>query len=120
MAFQIVDDLLDFTADARILGKPVANDLREGRVTLPLIYLLERRKERHLAMVRSVLEDRGFDRVSLESIVEEMECEGTLERTRKAALRYCEEARSCLAGFPDSPARRSLGDVCGFIAARSF
>ncbi len=120
MAYQIVDDLLDFTADSRILGKPVANDLREGRVTLPLIYLLERGEERHLEMVRSVLEDRSFDRVSLESIVEAMEHEGTLERTRVAALRYCEEARTCLASFPDSPARRSLSDVCDFIAARSF
>lgn len=120
MAYQIVDDLLDFTADARILGKPVANDLREGRITLPLIYLLERGDARHQEMIRCVLETRGFDQVSLESVVQEMEACGTLERTRRAAMDYCEDARACLARFPDSPARRSLNDVCDFITARSF
>lgn len=120
MAYQIVDDLLDFTADARVLGKPVANDLREGRVTLPLIFLLQGGDPRHAEMVRTVLADRGFDRVSLESVVEELETSGSFERTATLAARYCEEARGSLAYFPDSPARRSLNEVCDFITARSF
>jgi octaprenyl-diphosphate synthase len=120
MAYQIVDDLLDFTADAKILGKPVANDLREGRVTLPLIYLLERGESCHKEMVSAVLEDRGFDRVGLGEIVREMEAHDTFGRTASLAGKYCEDARRALLSFPDSPARRSLGDVCDFIAARTF
>jgi octaprenyl-diphosphate synthase len=120
MGYQIIDDLLDFTADAEVLGKPVANDLREGRLTLPLIYLLEEGEERHLEMVRSVLEDRDFKRVSLAEIVGEMDRCGTLERTRSLAIRYCERARALLASFPASPARSALEEVCGFITARSF
>lgn len=120
MAYQIIDDLLDFTADTKILGKPVANDLREGRVTLPLIYLLEKGEKRHQEMVDAVLQDRGFDRVSLEEIVGELESSGAFRRTARRAERYCEEARASLAVFSDSPARRSLNEVCDFITSRSF
>ena len=120
MAYQIVDDLLDFTADEAVLGKPVANDLREGRLTLPLVYLLERGEKRHAEMVRAVLEDHDFRRVSLAEVVAEMERCGSLERTRRLAVQYCDEARRLLAVFPASPSRRSLEDVCDFITARSF
>jgi octaprenyl-diphosphate synthase len=120
MAYQIVDDLLDFTAKTAVMGKPVADDLREGRITLPLIYLLERGERRHEEMVRTVLEDRGFERVPLEAVIGELKACGTLDRARAQAVRYCEEARARLAPFPDSPARRSLHDVCDFITTRSF
>jgi len=120
MAYQIVDDLLDFTADQAVLGKPVANDLREGRLTLPLIYLLELGEKKHLDMVRAVLEDRDFSRVSLAEIMGEMERHATLKRTRALALSYSDRARAFLAPFPDGPARRALENACDFITARSF
>jgi len=120
MGYQIVDDLLDFTSETSVLGKPVANDLREGRLTLPLIYLLERGDPEHLKMVRTVLEDRDFSRVPLQEIVSEMERYGTLERTRVFAAQCCETARSFLAAFEPSPARTSLEEVCSFITARTF
>lgn len=120
MAYQIVDDMLDLTADPSVLGKPVASDLREGRLTLPLIYLLEKGQERHREMVRRLLEDRGFDRVSLADVVGEIRRHGSLERARALAVRYCEQARARLGGFPESPSRRSLLDVCEFITSRSF
>jgi len=120
MAYQIVDDLLDLTADPKILGKPVASDLREGRLTLPLIYLLEGGEPRHREMVACLLEDRDFDRVPLSEVVAELKKHGSLERTRRLALRYCDEARERLVSFPDSPSRRSLLDVCDFITSRSF
>ena len=64
ICFQMVDDLLDFTADEKVLGKPVANDLREGKLTLPVIFLLRRAGRAGAAAVSTVLADRGFDRVS--------------------------------------------------------
>jgi len=120
MAYQIVDDLLDLTADPAILGKPVASDLREGRLTLPLIYLLEVGEAKHREMVACLLEDRKFDRVSLSEVVAELKRHGSLERTRRLAQSYCDEARAKLKSFPDSPSRRSLEDVCAFITSRKF
>ncbi len=59
MAFQLIDDVLDFTARETVLGKPVGNDLAEGKVTLPLIYALERADAGERALVQTVLEDRS-------------------------------------------------------------
>ena len=64
LAFQMKDDLLDFTASEKTLGKPVGLDLREGKLTLPVIYMLEKGDPETRAMVETVVEDRGFDRVS--------------------------------------------------------
>jgi len=64
MAFQIVDDLLDFTSSEEKMGKPVGSDLREGKLTLPLIYLLERCSEAESTMVKLVLDEGGFHSVS--------------------------------------------------------
>ena len=110
----LIDDLLDLTADPKILGKPVASDLREGRLTLPLIYLLEGGEPRHREMVVCLLKDRDFDRVPLAEVVSELKKQGSLERTRRLALRYCDDARERLASFPDTPSRRSLLGVCDF------
>ena len=120
MAYQIVDDLLDLTADPAVLGKPVASDLREGRITLPLIYLLEKGDPAHLEMVRCLVQEHRFDRVSLAEIVGEMKRHGSLDRARKLAQHYCNLARTRLMTFPESPSRRSLVGVCDFITARSY
>jgi len=63
MAFQLIDDILDFTAHENVLGKPVGNDLWEGKVTLPLIYALEGAGAADRQMVASVLQDRNYERV---------------------------------------------------------
>jgi octaprenyl-diphosphate synthase len=118
MSFQIVDDMLDFTADEKTLGKPVASDLREGKLTLPLIYLLERGDAAHLSKVRAVLEDRDFSRVGSAEIVALVRENGTLERTREIARLYGERARRELTGFPDSLARRALECLPDLILSR--
>jgi octaprenyl-diphosphate synthase len=118
MSFQIVDDMLDFTADEKTLGKPVASDLREGKLTLPLIYLLEGRDARHRAKVAAVLEDRDFSRVSSEEIVSLVRESGTLERTRELARQYGEKARRELHCFPEGNARRALESLPELILSR--
>jgi octaprenyl-diphosphate synthase len=102
-----------------VLGKPVASDLREGRLTLPLIYLRDDGDAKHGEMIRMLLDDRGFDRVPLADIVLEVKRRGALDRTRRLALSYCESALKALEDFPDSPARRSLLQICGFITSRT-
>src|SRR5271157_5387676 len=69
MAFQLVDDLLDFTSRETVLGKPVGNDLREGKVTLPLVYALEQASAEERRRVETILRDRNYDRVPFPQIL---------------------------------------------------
>ena len=116
--FQMVDDLLDFTAEEKTLGKPVANDLREGKVTLPMIFLLRRGGEAARQKVKAVLEDRGFARVTREELVRlAREC-GALDEAGELAERYAEQARRDLLAFEPSEYRDALEALPGFILAR--
>jgi len=118
ICFQMIDDLLDFTAEEKTLGKPVANDLREGKVTLPMIFLLQRAGAAEARKVRVVLEDRGFGRVSRDEIVHLARDHGALEEARALAERYADEARKDLLAFPASPFRDALEALPGFVLAR--
>jgi octaprenyl-diphosphate synthase len=120
MAFQIIDDLLDFTADERVLGKPVASDLKEGKLTLPLIYLLERGGASERAMVQAILDDQDFKTVSRQEIIGLLGSAGTFERTRSVALAYARRARQALNRFEPCPAREALLLLPEFVLARQY
>lgn len=116
--FQMVDDLLDFTAEEKTLGKPVANDLREGKLTLPMIFLLRRAGAPGIDKVSTVLEDRGFGRVSREEIVRLAREHGALDEARGLAEQYAAAARRDLLVFDRSPYREALEALPDFILAR--
>jgi octaprenyl-diphosphate synthase len=118
ICFQMVDDLLDFTAEEKTLGKPVANDLREGKVTLPMIFLLRKAGRPGIEKVRTVLADRGFGRVSRDEIVRLARENGALDEARGLAEQYAEMARRDLLVFDRSPYREALEILPGFILAR--
>jgi octaprenyl-diphosphate synthase len=118
ICFQMVDDLLDFTADEKVLGKPVANDLREGKLTLPAIFMLRRGGASVAAKVQAVLEDRGFDRVSSEEIARLARETGALDEARTLAESYAAAARRDLLVFDRSPYREALSLLPDFILAR--
>ena len=118
LCFQMVDDLLDFTAEEKTLGKPVANDLREGKVTLPMIFLIRRAGKAAADKVKAVLDDRAFARVTRDELVRmAREC-GALEEARAMAERYADLARRDLLAFDPSPYREALDALPGFILAR--
>ena len=118
LCFQMVDDLLDFTAEEKTLGKPVANDLREGKVTLPMIFLLRRGGKAAAEKVKAVLDDRSFSRVTREELVRmAREC-GALDEAREMAEGYADLARRDLLAFDPSPYREALEALPGFILAR--
>jgi octaprenyl-diphosphate synthase len=118
LAFQLVDDLLDFTASAEQLGKPVLSDLKEGKVTLPLIYAMENGHRDARELVARVLEEKEFDSVRPETIVALVQESGALDRTRNLAHEYARRAKACLNGHGDSEYARALLTLPDFILAR--
>ena len=120
MAFQLVDDLLDFTSSELKLGKPVGSDMREGKLTLPLIYLLEICSKAEAAKVKAVLDEGGFNSVRFPEMLELMERHGALRRARDKARDLAEQARSAISAFADSPYKDALRSLPEFILEREF
>lgn len=120
LAFQVVDDLLDFTSSEEKLGKPIGNDLREGKVTLPLIAVLRQCRPDEARKISTVLEERGFGSVQFAEILELIERYGTLQVAQAKALEFAELARNCLEGLPDSPYKDALRSLADFIVEREF
>jgi octaprenyl-diphosphate synthase len=116
--FQLVDDLLDFTASERELGKPVLGDLIDGKLTLPLILLLPRVESSARQAITRVLEDCGFDRTSSDEILELVAREGTLEEAAEIAAAWADSAREALAGLPANEAREALELAPDFVLNR--
>ena len=108
MAFQLIDDVLDFEASEAVLGKPVGNDLREGKVTLPLILALQSCTRAERQQVETVVRDRGYTAVSLERILEILDRYGAIEQVRRRAMQYCEVALEGLEVVPESAYKRAL------------
>jgi octaprenyl-diphosphate synthase len=118
LAFQLVDDLLDFTASAAQLGKPVLSDLKEGKVTLPLIYAMENGHREARALVARVLEEKEFQSVRPETIVSLVHESGALDRARNLAHDYARRAKACLNDRADSEYGRALMTLPDFILQR--
>jgi len=118
LAFQLVDDLLDFTASAEKLGKPVLSDLKEGKVTLPLIYAMENGHRDARELVARVLAEKEFQSVRPETIVSLVQESGALDRARNLAHDYAHRAKACVEGRADSEYARALLTLPDFILER--
>jgi octaprenyl-diphosphate synthase len=130
LAFQLVDDLLDFTASPEQLGKPVLSDLKEGKVTLPLIFALEAEameaggagngnsRGEGKQLVAKVLEERGFLSVRPEQITKLVKDTGALTRASNLARDYVSRAKTSLEDLPETEYRRALLAVPDFILDR--
>lgn len=118
MAFQLVDDVLDFTSREAVLGKPVGNDLREGKVTLPLIYALAEADTKQRRLIKTVLKDGDYERVSLREVMDLIQRYDGIGRARHRAQAFTDKAREIINTFPDSPARRALCVVTDLVTER--
>jgi len=119
MAFQLVDDVLDFTASEDVLGKPVGSDLREGKVTLPLIYALEQASPQERARLEAVLADGAYRRVSWSEILEFLKRHRGIERAMNRAREFADAARAIILEFPESTVQRGLAVVPDLVIERN-
>lgn len=118
MAFQIVDDVLDLTASEEVLGKPVASDLREGKVTMAVIHALERCSPSERDLVETVLRERTFRSVTHEQILAMLEKYGSISAANTKAAEYADASRAAIQSFPDSEIKRALLWVPDFVIER--
>ncbi len=119
LAFQLVDDLLDYAADERRLGKTVGDDFREGKVTLPVLLAYARGDGSERAFWRRTIEDLEQGPNDLATAIGLMRRHGALEETARRARRLADEAKAALAIFPDGPEKSALADVADFAVARA-
>ena len=118
MAFQIVDDLLDFTGEEVALGKPVGGDLREGKLTLPVIHMRDRGGPRAAALLRKVVESREVSLDEWHEIKAMLTQTRSLEYANRVAFDYVERAKKALYSFPSSDARDALMFLPDYVVSR--
>ncbi|HYL73785.1 MAG TPA: polyprenyl synthetase family protein [Bryobacteraceae bacterium] len=118
IAFQLVDDVLDFTSHEKVLGKPVGSDLREGKITLPLIYALEDATPQERELVDHVLEDGNYDRAPFAQILRMIERHRGFDRVRERAQAFTDKARAIVIEFPDSPYQRAMMALTELVTDR--
>jgi octaprenyl-diphosphate synthase len=119
LAFQIVDDVLDLTASEEVLGKPVASDLREGKVTMAVIHALERCTLAERKLIETVLEERAFISVQHAQVLEMLNRYGSIRYAHDEAAKSAEAARTAICSFPDSEIKRALLAIPEFVVERN-
>jgi octaprenyl-diphosphate synthase len=118
ICFQVIDDLLDFTSSTEVLGKPALSDLKEGKLTLPLILTMPRATPRERELISRVVTTKSFDGVAPAEVIEIVRRYGAIEESRKIARDYAARARASLEPFPHSPAREALDAALDFVLER--
>lgn len=118
MAFQLTDDLLDYTSSDSTLGKDAGRDLREGKVTLPLIHALKEANPEEREIVEAGLTKKRVTRKDFQTIKKIIEKYEGLKYTARVSKKHIEDAKGLLAVFPDSVYRKALLDLAGYIIDR--
>lgn len=116
-AFQLVDDVLDYSGNAADIGKNVGDDLREGKPTLPLIYLMENGSAEQRTLVRACIENG--DEQHFDDILAAITSSGALDYTKHKAEKAAQRAAASIAGLPDSQFKDSLLELCAFAVDRN-
>ncbi len=117
VAFQLIDDVLDYEGNAQTLGKNVGDDLAEGKPTLPLIYTMAKGDPESAILIRDAIREGGRKR--LEEILTAVKACGGLEYTRFKATEHMLAAKQTLDALPTSPYRRALQELASFSVERS-
>lgn len=120
IAFQLVDDVLDYSALQAELGKAVGDDFRDGKITLPVVLAFQRADESERAFWRRCMEDQAQQDGDLEQAIAYLQRHDALADAMARAANYADSAREALEIFPDSPPKAALLDVVEFCVNRAY
>lgn len=118
MAFQLVDDALDYNGNTEELGKNVGDDLAEGKPTLPLIHAMQNGSPAQAELIRQAITEGGVDQ--LDAILEAVKSTGALDYTMNQARKHADAAKACLEGMPASAESAAMAELAEFSLHRTF
>jgi octaprenyl-diphosphate synthase len=118
MAFQMADDLLDYTADTNMLGKTVGADLREGKLTLPVIHAIENAPDDSRYKIKKIIQNKNFSIEEFQTLRSMLENYGGIDYTRKQAAEYIQKAKNAISIFEPSQTLEILMDIADYALER--
>ncbi|ARU54906.1 octaprenyl-diphosphate synthase [Oleiphilus messinensis] len=118
LAFQLIDDVLDYRGDASVMGKNVGDDLAEGKPTLPLIYTMAKGTHAQQELIRGVIRKGGLE--DIEDVLAAVTESGALDYTATLARQHSSKAKDCLNSLPDTPYKTALESLCSIAVERSY
>jgi octaprenyl-diphosphate synthase len=117
MAFQLVDDALDYNGNTEDLGKNVGDDLAEGKPTLPLIYAMKHGTTAQTELIRTAIKDGGIEQ--MDEILEAIHATGALDYTMNCAKKHSAQAKDCLISLPTSKEQQAMLELADFAIQRN-
>ena len=118
VAFQLIDDLLDYTSSEKVFGKPVGKDLREGKITLPLIYAVEKMESSGKRRLEALFKSHRAAEKDYQGVIRLVKSNENIDRVLADAKAYVDKAAKCLSPFPESPVKESLLELNKYIIQR--
>jgi octaprenyl-diphosphate synthase len=118
IAFQLMDDLLDYTSSEEMFGKPVGKDLKEGKITLPLVYFVSELEKGEGERLAELFKSQKASDQEYEDLIRRVRTHGGIERVRSEASEYVARAGELLRLFPDSPEKQGLTELGAYILTR--
>jgi len=119
MAFQIMDDILDFIGDEQTLGKPAGSDLRQGTFTLPFLHFAQSNQDLVAAYRQARAQEKNLHDI-VNEIVGKLRVSDAIPAARQEAIDFLDLAHANLSAFPDTIYRRSMLDLCTFVVERTY
>jgi octaprenyl-diphosphate synthase len=120
IAFQLIDDLLDYTSCEEAFGKPVGKDIREGKVTLPLIHALSNLDKKEVERMEDLFKGKRAAGEDYEKLIAWVRNQGAIEHTKDEVEKYSKKALGFLDPFPPSAAKEELITLCSYLSDRDF
>jgi octaprenyl-diphosphate synthase len=120
IAFQLIDDLLDYTSCEEAFGKPVGKDIREGKITLPLIHALSNLDKKEVEKMEDLFREKKATGEDYDKLIALVRNQGAIEHTKDEVEKYSRKALAFLEPFPPSTAKEELVKLCAYLSDRDF